>query len=742
MHRRLRRQLDEALGPEGESPPHLRKLFRQIDREYRRADGDRASLQRSLALLSELLRRQPQTERRRSSPSPQARAIARLFEQAPFAVALCDADRKVIAWNFAAEQLFGIPAAEAMGRELSMLVFPDTDANRAEARTELRQILASGGTQQMLRETPTASGPSRSCEWTVVSLQDAKGAEVGSAALVQVRDPAPDRSALAWRGAGDGIWDWDLAADRLWLSDSFRAIVGAEQAGESPAQWLERIHPADREEVQAAIDAHLSGRTARFDSEHRLRHEDGSWRWVLARGQALRDEEGRAVRFSGAAMDVTEPRFTAVHVLHDALTGLPNHGHFLDIARRSFARARRREGERVAVLCVDLDDFGSLQQSLGRSPADELLVKVGERLQACLREGDLLAREGPDEFSILLDDAREPADAEIVARRIQEVTGQPFQVGGAEVLATVSIGVAVSGPSYASAEELLQDATSAMHRARALGRARSATFDARLRESAPHLLELEADLRKALAREEFRVHYLPIVDVKSGRIHGLEALLRWAHPTRGLLSPDSFVSLAEETGLIVPIGSWLLSAAGREFQGCRHRSESGPLTLNVNLSPVQLQHAGLLGQIDGVLAENGLDPGDLVLELTESTLQHQEHAPRIAEIRERGVRLSMDDFGTGSCSLNSLLRVQFDSLKMDRSLFAGGSPHGQAPELVRTILSLARDLGTPVVAEGVETAEQFGFLREVGCGAAQGFFFSPPVDGEQAQSLLERCASW
>jgi Amt family ammonium transporter len=263
-----------------------------------------------------------------------------------------------------------------------------------------------------------------------------------------------------------------------------------------------------------------------------------------------------------------------------------------------------------------------------------------------------------------------------------------------------------------------------------------------MRESAPHLLELESDLRDALARDEFRVHYLPIVEVKSGRIQGLEALLRWEHPRRGLLAPESFVAFAEETGLIVPIGRWLLSEAGRQFQGCRRHSGGEPLSLNVNLSARQLQHADLLGQIDGMLSESGMAPEDLVLELTESTLQRDDHAPRIAQLRERGVRLSMDDFGTGSCSLNSLMRVQFDSLKMDRSLFAGGSPRGQAPELVRTILSLARDLGTPVVAEGVETAEQFGFLREVGCGAAQGFFFSRPVDGGQAQSLLERSATW
>ena len=741
MHRRLRQQLDEALGQEHESPPHLRKLFRKIDKEYRRADGERVSLQHALALLSDLLRRQPETERRRS-PSPQARAIARLFEQAPFALALCDADRKVTAWNAAAEQLFGVPAAEAVGRELSMLVFPDGEATRAEARTELRQILAAGDAQQLVRETPTRSGPPRTCEWTIVPLHDAKGRDAGSAALVQPRDPLPDRCALAWQGAGDGIWDWDLVSGTLWVSDSWRVMVGAKQTGEAPAEWLDRIHPEDRAAVDAAIQAHLAGQTQRFDSEHRLHHEDGSWRWVLARGQATRDEAGKAVRFSGAAMDVTEPRLTVVRVLNDALTRLPNRAHFLDLARRSFARSRRREGDRMAILCVDVDGFGSLNEGLGRAAADELLVRIGERLQACLREGDVLARQGADEFSILLDDAREPADAEIVARRIHEVTAEPFPVQGNEVLATVSIGIALSGPAYGSAEDLLQDADAALHRARAHGRARSATFDARMRENAPHLLELESDLRNALAREEFRVHYQPIVDVKSGRIQGLEALLRWAHPTRGLIAPEDFMPFAEETGLIVPIGSWLLGEAGREFRYCRSRSTSETLTLNVNLSARQLRHDDLLHQIDGVLNEQGMEPRDLVLELTENTLQDDEHALRLSQIRERGVRLYMDDFGTGSCSLNSLLRMQFDSLKIDRSLFAGGSPHGQAPELVRTIVSLARDLGAEVVAEGVETAEQLGFLREVGCGAAQGFFFSRPLDGDGAQSLLESSASW
>src|SRR6266403_558636 len=551
MHKRLRRQLDEALGQESEASPHLRKLFRKIEREYRRADGDRASLQRALALLSDLLKRRPEAERRRGI-SPRTRSVSRLFEQAPFAALLCDADRKVTAWNAAAERLFAIPEAEAVERELSMLVFPDTGANRAQARTELRQALANGDTTQ---------------------------------------------------------------------------LVCAKGDGGAPSEWFDRVHPADQEAVRGAIRAHLDGRSERFESEHRLRHEGGTWHWVLARGQATRDASGKALRFSGSTMDVTEPKATA-GLLHDALTGLPNRAHFLDLARRSFARTRRREGDRLALLFLDVDRFKPITERLGNAAGDELLIKVGERLHTCLRECDTLARQGGDDFSILLDDVEEPADAEIVARRIHDVTSQPFEVSGVEVCATVSIGIALSASAHARVEDLLLDADAAMYRAKAQGRARSVVFDASLRERAPHLFELEGELRHALVREEFRVHYLPIVDVASGRIQGLEALIRWAHPTRGLIAPEHFVPFAEETGLMVPIGRWLLGQAGREFQSWRGAAPER-LTLSVNLSSRQLEHSDLLENIEGVLAEHGLEAQDLILELTENTLQNGEHAGRM-----------------------------------------------------------------------------------------------------------------
>src|SRR5438067_1015108 len=459
MHRRLRRQLEEALGREQDASPQLRRLWRKVDKEYRRADGDRASLQHALALLSDLLHKQPETDKPRPI-SPKARSVSRLFDQAPFAAVVCDADRKVTAWNAAAEQLFGIPHAEAIGRELSMLVFPDSDATRAQARTELRQALAHGDTRQFMRETPTCSGERR-CEWTVVPLHDSKGREVGNAALVQERDPAPDRYALAWQGAGDGVWDWDLATDRLWLSDSWRAIAGSQGQGEEPSEWLDRVHPADREALQSAIVAHLAGCSVRFESEHRLRHQDGRWRWVLARGQARRHAEGKAIRFSGSMMDITEPNLTAVRVLHDALTRLPNRGHFVELLKRAFSRARRRGGDRLAVLLLDVDGFGAVNARLGHEGGDEVLMQLVERLHASLGEGDVLARAGADEFVVLVEDVKDATEVESVARRLHEEAARPLDVKGEALSLTVSIGVALSAPAYTQASDLLADAAAA-----------------------------------------------------------------------------------------------------------------------------------------------------------------------------------------------------------------------------------------------------------------------------------------
>jgi diguanylate cyclase (GGDEF)-like protein/PAS domain S-box-containing protein len=746
MHRLLRRQIERHLGSQRQPDPEIRRLLREVEAEYRRADDDRAALQRALELLADLTRRQAvKAAERGERASPLPRLMRRLFEQAPFAAIVCDADLEILAWNSGAQQLFGYPAAEAVGRGLGELLLPS--AERTSDRHELKRVLERGELDQSLRVAATRGGAVRLDEWTLVPLKDRAGRVTGAAVMVREPVAAANRFTVAALATGDGVFEWDVEKDRLWLSDAWLALVGAEAAAGSPADWLDRVHPSEREALMSALRAHLDGQTARFESEHRLRDQAGGWKWVLARGRVTRDDAGKPVRLAGTMMDVTERRAAAERALndalHDPLTRLPNRALFLDLVKRTFARTRRREEQSFAVVFLDLDRFKAVNDSLGHAAGDELLVQFARRLQTCLREGDTLARHGGDEFTVLLDDVKGPADAISAAQRIHDATAKAFQVAGHEVVSTASIGIAIWSPSYARAEDLLHDADTAMYRAKAQGRARTVVFDATMRERAPQLLELEADLRRALVHDEFRVYYLPVVDVASGRIQGLEALIRWAHPKRGLVQPEHFVPFAEETGLIVPIGSWLLRQAGRDFLGWRRAAGGGRLSLHVNVSPKQIHDGALLQQLEGLFQDVELDPNDLALDVTEATIEENgDTAEGLTKIRRRGVRLCMDDFGSGRASLATLHRLQLDSLKIDRSLFEGGSPRGSSPDLVRTIVSLARAIGKPVVAEGVETAEQFGFVRELGCTGAQGFYFSPPVDSSATGSLLQRAPIW
>jgi diguanylate cyclase (GGDEF)-like protein/PAS domain S-box-containing protein len=749
MHRVLRRQIERHLGAGREPAPELRRFFREVDAEYRRADDDRGALQRALELIADLTRRlsapsAPSAPGARASPLP--RLLRRMFEHAPFAALVCDPDLEVLAWNDCAERLFGYSAAEAVGRGVPDLLFPPAD--QATAQRDLRAIVERGELDESLRVAATRTGDARLDEWTIVPLRDRSGRIAGAAVMVRQPIAAANRFTAAALATGDGVFEWDLEKDRLWLSDAWLALVGADAAAGAPADWLDRVHPTERDALMSALRAHLEGQAARFEVEHRVRDQAGGWKWVLARGRATRNDAGKAIRLSGTMMDVTERRALAERALndalHDPLTRLPNRALFLDLVKRTFARTRRREDQSFAVVFLDLDRFKAVNDSLGHAAGDDLLVQFAQRLQTCLREGDTLARHGGDEFTILLDDVKGPADALSVANRIHDATAEAFQLSGHEVFSTASIGIAIWAASYARAEDLLHDADTAMYRAKAQGRARTVVFDATMRERAPQLLDLEADLRRALVRDEFRLYYLPVVDVATGRIQGLEALIRWAHPKRGLVQPEHFVPFAEETGLIVPIGTWVMRQAGRDFQGWR-RAATGAnrLMLHVNVSPKQLTNGALLEQLDGLFNEVELDPHNLALEVTESVIEaNGDTAVRLAQIRQRGVRLCMDDFGSGQSSLSALHRLQLDALKIDRSLFSGGSPRGTSPDLVRSIVSLSRALGKPVVAEGVETAEQFYFLRELGCSAAQGFYFSPPVDSSTACSLIERAPTW
>ncbi len=503
--------------------------------------------------------------------------------------------------------------------------------------------------------------------------------------------------------------------------------------GESPAEWFSRIHPLDIGRVRAEVGEHLMGHTAQLQTEHRMRHDDGTYRWVLTRGLAVRDVKGRAVRAAGSQTDVTQRKAAEDRLLHDAfhdaLTGLPNRTLLLDRLERSMVRMARRPEHRFAVLFLDLDGFKVVNDSLGHQTGDQLLIDLSRRLETCLRQGDTIARLGGDEFVVLIDDIEDVKDVlDLASRALQELE-RPFSLNGIDLVTTASIGVALSGPGYSSAETLLRDADIAMYQAKSRGKAGYVVFDEAMHTSAMTRIKLEADLRQAAIRREFELHYQPIVSLQTGRIAGFEALLRWNNPERGTVPPDQFIPVAEETKLILPLGLWVLREAAEQLRRWQLTFRTKPqLKMSVNLSCRQFFQSDLVYQIERILLETGLDGGSLRLEITESAIMDQVETAlaALARLKALGIRLAIDDFGKGYSSLSYLHQFPCDVLKIDRGFIARMGAHGENSEIVRTIVALAEGLGLEVVAEGIETPYQLTHLRNLGCQYGQGYLFSRP----------------
>ena len=426
-------------------------------------------------------------------------------------------------------------------------------------------------------------------------------------------------------------------------------------------------------------------------------------------------------------------------VTHDMLTGLPNRALFTDRLGRAMKRAQKDPSYMFAVLFLDLDRFKNVNDSLGHDVGDLLLEEVSRRLQACIHPTDTVARLGGDEFVILLEDIDDPENAVEIAERIQDELRVPSKLYGHELFTTASIGVISSPTGYDSPEELLRDADTAMYRAKEGGKARHAVFDSTMRIQAVSLLQLETDLRRAVEQEEFLVCYQPVVCLAGGRVVGFEALVRWQHPQRGLVLPSEFISLAEETGLIVPIGFFVLREACRQAVLWRSRfPDHKPLTISVNVSAVQLAHPDLVYKTAEILEETGLDGPDLFLEITESAIMGDEVAATttFSRLKDLGVRLHVDDFGTGHSSLEALHRYPVDALKIDRSFVSRMEVNEEKAKIAHAIVTLAHQLEMGVIAEGVETAEQLKRLREMGCDRGQGNLFSRPLTREGAEAIL------
>ena len=556
-----------------------------------------------------------------------------------------------------------------------------------------------------------------------------------------------ERYALAALGANDGLWDWNLRNNTIYFSSRWKSMLGYidTEIGDSPQEWFDRIHEADREKVRHAIAEHFDGQTPHFEVEARILHKDGVFRWMLTRGLMVRDETGAPLRMAGSQTDITEGKVA------DPMTGLPNRLLFLDRLSRLIAVRRRHPNTLFAVLFVDLDGFKLVNDSLGHAVGDKLLIGVANRLEGSLRltdtvtrldESFTIARLGGDEFAIILNDLNDTADAMRVAERLLQELSRPFKIDQRELFSSMSIGIALSTLGYQHPEDYLRDADTAMYRAKALGKGRYEVFDANMRNLITQRLEVENDLRRALERNELRNFYQPIISLECGSIVGFEALLRWQHPTRGLLEPVEFIPVAEETGMIRELGWWALAEACRQVAVWRALHPSfANLAISVNLSVKQFVDPNFGPKLEALLRECNFPEGTLKLELTESCIMSDSTAAiaLMSQFRSLGVRLAIDDFGTGYSSLSYLHQFPLDTLKIDRSFTNHIRTGGKEESMIaRTIMPLAQHLGLDVVAEGVETIEQATLLKELRCKYAQGFFFSRPVNAEDAQRLLAK----
>ena len=563
---------------------------------------------------------------------------------------------------------------------------------------------------------------------------------------------------LISENAADMIAVVDSDGNRLYNSPAYQKVLGYSQE-EMAGSSLDQIHPDDRALVLGAAEkARITGRGERL--EYRICHKDGSWRVLESTASVIRGADGETEGLVVVNRDITDRKRAedqlAHSAFHDGLTNLANRTLFLDRLGRALATSRRHADFKFGVLFIDIDGFKIFNDSLGHNAGDALLIQISERLTNCLRRADTvsrprppedgeaavgdstLARPGGDEFVVLAEDLRDPSDAVRVAERIQQKLALPFNVEGHEIVVTASIGIAFNSDNKVAAPDLLRDAEIAMYRAKHTGKARCEVFDNAMHTGALKRLQLETDMRRAVDNGEFKVYYQPIVSLLNGSIVGFEALTRW-HSPKGLVMPNDFIPVADETGIILAINRLLLPEACRQLLSWQLLFPSDPpLSLSVNVSPKQFAQADLASQIGDLLLQSGMNPHCVDLEITETIAMAdaERSGGVLAQLKALGVGLDIDDFGTGYSSLSRLQRFPVDTLKIDRAFVSRMDTDKETHEIVRIIVMLAHNLGLKVVAEGVETQAQLDLLRGLGCEKAQGYLFSKPVDHEAILKLL------
>ena len=557
-------------------------------------------------------------------------------------------------------------------------------------------------------------------------------------AAIAVSKSEQERFALAVAGSSDGIWDWLIKNDQLYFSPRCLELLGLDRDAklELMDDWVALLHRDDVDAFQLALRNHLEGISLAFQIECRIQHSNQTYRWFLIRGTSLRNEYGKAWRVAGSISDISERKLT------DAMTGLPNRLVLYDRINQSIIKTKRRGGAGAGggsfgIILLQIDRYETMREAYGQAFCDLVQKAVSQRLIGTLRTTDTLTIMSENTMCVLVDVMRDDTDLVRVANRVKAAAEEPITMGEESVMLTLSIGMAQAQPHHELADELIKDATAALNKARDEGGGQEVVFDPEMQRRARDRLRIEADLHQALRREELLVLYQPIIDLNSGGLSGFEALVRWHHPTRGMVSPMDFIPIAEETGLIVPIGTWVLQQSCRQARAWIDSGAKPDIFVSVNVSSRQLDGPSLPDIVRSALEANRLEPQRLKLEITESAVMRDFEVTLglLNRLKALGAGLSLDDFGTGYSSLSLLKRLPIDTLKVDRSFVTAMGVDAAGVRMVEAILQLARLFRLKVVAEGIERNEEEELLRALSCEYGQGWLFGKPLP---ADACLER----